>query len=46
MGTQTTLDWLEPTLGVALMGLVLLDVFSTVLYARINSGILSSGLRA
>ncbi len=40
MATQATLDWLEPTLGFALMGLVLLDVFSTVLYARIDSGIL------
>ncbi len=33
--------WLEPTLGAALMGLVLLDVFWIVLYARMNSGILS-----
>ena len=41
MGTHVTLKWLEPALGAALIGLVLLDVFSTVLYARINSGILS-----
>lgn len=41
MGTQATLNWLEPALGAALIGLVLLDVFWTVLYARISTGILS-----
>ncbi len=41
METQATLHWLEPALGAALIGLVLLDVFSTVLYARISTGILS-----
>src|SRR5919205_3312237 len=35
---------LEPTLGVALMLVVLIDVFLTVLYARMGTGILSAYL--
>lgn len=38
------LQWLEPAAGVVLVALVLLDVFLTVLYARINTGIISQRL--
>ncbi len=41
MDTQTTLHWAEPILGALLICLVLLDVFATVLYARIRSGFIS-----
>ena len=37
-------NWLEQAIGALLMTLVLLDVFFTVLYARVGTGILSSPL--
>jgi hypothetical protein len=36
--------WLEQLLGGLLVLLVLLDVFLTVLYARVGKGIISAGL--
>jgi hypothetical protein len=44
MDGHPILRWLEQGLGVALIALVLLDVFLTVLYARVGSGILSHPL--
>lgn len=38
------MNWIEPTLGAALMLAVLLDVFLTVLYARVGTGVISHGL--
>lgn len=37
-------NWLEQAIGALVMTLVLLDVFLTVLYARVGTGILSSPL--
>ena len=41
---DTALRWIEPILGVPLMLVVLADVFLTVLYARMGTGILSERL--
>jgi hypothetical protein len=39
-----TLRWIEQIIGLVLMFVVLLDVFLTVLYARMGSGIISTRL--
>src|SRR5947208_828708 len=44
MGVHTALHWLEPILGLPLMLFVLVDVFLTVLYARMGTGVLSERL--
>lgn len=44
MHGHAILQWIEPTLGALLVLLVLLDVFLTVLYARIGTGIISDQL--
>lgn len=44
MDGQAILRWLLPVAGALLIGLVLLDVFLTVLYARAGSGIISHHL--
>jgi hypothetical protein len=36
--------WLEPALGIVLIAIVLIDVFLTVLYARLGTGLLSPRL--
>jgi hypothetical protein len=36
--------WVEPVAGTLLMGLVLADVFLTILYARAGTGIISNRL--
>src|SRR4051812_9492090 len=41
MDGHTALRWIEPILGVPLMLVVLVDVFFTVLYARMGTAILS-----
>lgn len=41
---DTALRWIEPVLGVPLMLVVLVDVFLTVLYARMGTAILSERL--
>src|SRR4051812_13035089 len=44
MDGQNVLRWVEPMLGVPLMLIVLADVFLTVLYARMGTGILGERL--
>ena len=44
MDGHTLLRWLSQGSGVLLIGIVLTDVFLTVLYARIHSGIISNHL--
>ncbi len=44
MDLHTVLRWVEPLLGIPLMLVVLVDVFLTVLYARLGTAILSERL--
>src|SRR4051812_18211226 len=41
MDAHNAFRWIEPTLGIPLMLIVLVDVFLTVLYARMGTSILS-----
>jgi len=41
MDAHKILSWLQPALGVLVILFILLDVFMTVLYARVGTGILS-----
>src|SRR5215213_10040349 len=44
MDGHSILRWIEQGLGVVLIAVVLLDVFLTVLYARVGTGIISHPL--